>query len=221
MIGAELALSLDSAGQMRSLSGEVTADLGAPPFTARITAAQAQRTAALAAGKHHGLPITALVASEPELSIYDASVIGPDLDSPPALVWRIEVTSVAAAPVREFILIDALSGGLALRFNQAETARNRLTYTANNTGVLPGALLCNESQPLCTSGANADADAAHRYAGDTYDFYRCAMEGTATTTLAPRSAPSCNSRRRASVQTQPGTERRCCTARARPRRTTS
>ena len=45
------------------------------------------------------------------------------------------------------------------------------TYTANNLGTLPGALLCTQAQPTCTNGADPHSDAAHRYAADTYNFY--------------------------------------------------
>jgi len=45
------------------------------------------------------------------------------------------------------------------------------TYTANHTSTLPGVLLCTQAQPNCTNGLNPDADAAHRYAADTYNFY--------------------------------------------------
>jgi Zn-dependent metalloprotease len=46
------------------------------------------------------------------------------------------------------------------------------TYTANNTSSLPGTFLCNQSQQPCTiSNANPHADAAHKYAIGTYNFY--------------------------------------------------
>lgn len=47
----------------------------------------------------------------------------------------------------------------------------RQTYTAENTFSLPGTFLCDETDPVCTNGADPHADAAHRYAGDTYAFY--------------------------------------------------
>ena len=45
------------------------------------------------------------------------------------------------------------------------------TYTANSTSSLPGTLLCNQSQPNCTSGGNLHADAAHKYAIGTFNLY--------------------------------------------------
>ncbi len=45
------------------------------------------------------------------------------------------------------------------------------TYMANHGTGLPGTFLCNQSQPACTNGSNNDADKAHKYAFDTYNFY--------------------------------------------------
>lgn len=45
------------------------------------------------------------------------------------------------------------------------------TYTANNSTNLPGSLLCNQSEPTCTNGANPHADAAHQHAIGTYHLY--------------------------------------------------
>lgn len=48
---------------------------------------------------------------------------------------------------------------------------NRRTYSAGGGGSLPGTFLCDQSQPGCTNSADLDADAAHRYAADTFVFY--------------------------------------------------
>jgi hypothetical protein len=48
---------------------------------------------------------------------------------------------------------------------------NRRTYTAAGGGSLPGYFLCDQTQFSCTNGADLDADAAHRYAADTFVFY--------------------------------------------------
>ncbi|MGC3981843.1 MAG: M4 family metallopeptidase [Steroidobacteraceae bacterium] len=172
VIAGDMVMSLDGSGQMQSLSGRVNPRLSIAT-TPRIGATEARRTAALLTAKQHAVPVTALDTSTPELSIYDASLFGQTDGAPPVLVWRVEVTPLSVLlPIREFVLIDAITGGRVLNFSQLETLRSRLTYSAGNTSTLPGALLCNELQPLCTSGVNADADLAHRYAGQTYDFYQ-------------------------------------------------
>lgn len=45
------------------------------------------------------------------------------------------------------------------------------TYDANSDDVLPGTLLCNETQQPCTNGAIKDADDAHQFGKDSYDYY--------------------------------------------------
>ena len=45
------------------------------------------------------------------------------------------------------------------------------TYTANSTSSIPGVFLCDQNQPNCTSGSNPHADAAHKYAIGTHNFY--------------------------------------------------
>lgn len=68
----------------------------------------------------------------------------------------------AAAPA----VIDA-GGGIP----QLGGAPKIQTYTANKTTTIPGTLLCNQGKAICTNGVNADADNAHRYARDTYNFF--------------------------------------------------
>ncbi len=45
------------------------------------------------------------------------------------------------------------------------------TYTAKNNTSLPGTFLCSQTRPACTNGINPHADAAHKYALDTYYYY--------------------------------------------------
>lgn len=47
-----------------------------------------------------------------------------------------------------------------------------MTYTASNSSGLPGSLMCDQTQPSCTGGADPDADNAHKYAMGVLDFYR-------------------------------------------------
>ena len=170
VIGGELNVNLDEKQNLLSLNGEVSPGLSlsvVPEVTPEIAA-----TAAITAvAKWYAVHADQMVSSQPILSVYDPRLIGAGT-FPARLVWRIEVTPVSLLPIREFVLVDAIRGGIALHFNQVDTALNRETYTANNTTSLPGTLVCNESDPTCAAGAgDADAVAAHLYAGDTYNFY--------------------------------------------------
>ena len=169
VIAGELNVDVDGAGNVRTVAGKTlpTMSFGANPTIAPSTAASA---AIATVARTYSVTGATLSTSSPELWIFAPSLIGPD-DGPARFVWRMEVISPSRLDIREFVLVDAVRGSIALQFNQVETIKNRLTYTAGNTSTLPGTLICNESNPACTGG-DADAVAAHLYAGDTYDFYQ-------------------------------------------------
>src|SRR5258706_12806639 len=51
------------------------------------------------------------------------------------------------------------------------TSGYRKTYTANHSETLPGQFLCDQTKAVCTNGNNPDADKAHMYAAETWNFY--------------------------------------------------
>jgi Zn-dependent metalloprotease len=168
VLGAELVMQVDTGGNIISVSGELLPE--APgETTATLGTVEAQQIALEAVAKEHGREAGSLFVSEPEAWIYAPSLIGPDA-GPSRLVWRFEVTAGELDPIRQLVLVDATLGGVALSFNQVHTARNRLTYTANNTTTLPGTLVCNEANNTC-AGGSLDAQGAHLGARDAYDFY--------------------------------------------------
>jgi hypothetical protein len=89
-----------------------------------------------------------------------------DQPSDSRLVWLVELDGDR---LREFVWIDAVTGDVLLHFNQLPTARSRNTYTASNMTSLPGTLLRAEG---AAAVGDTDADLAHDYAGDTYDFFQ-------------------------------------------------
>ncbi len=168
IVGAELVVHLDAARNVLAAAGEMLPEavVNTDP---RVDAAAAVQTALTIVARAHTVDPAALTTTTPELWVYAPALIGPET-GPARLVWRIEVTPRALAPIRELVLVDAERGSVALHFNQIDTAKNRETYTAGNTATLPGTLVCSESNPGC-SGGDADAMAAHQYAADTYDYY--------------------------------------------------
>ena len=48
----------------------------------------------------------------------------------------------------------------------------RSTYSVFGGTTLPGGFLCNQTKTVCTNGSNLDADQAHQYAADTFNFYK-------------------------------------------------
>ncbi|MBK7453823.1 MAG: M4 family metallopeptidase [Anaerolineales bacterium] len=120
--------------------------------------------------RENGVSVDALQASTPELWIYNPALLTPYAGQT-VLGWRMEVTPrTELLPVRQLVLVEAKRGGIALSFNQIDYAKNRLTYDTGGTNILPGTLVCNESNPTCTGGS-ADAINAHVFAGQTYDAY--------------------------------------------------
>ncbi len=168
VIAGEMMVNMDERGALISINGEISPGLELDPVP-QISADDAGQIARAAASKWYGLGGDQLDVSKPELWIYDPRLISPSTH-PPTLVWRMDVSGVELLEVNELVLVDAMSGGIRLHFNQIDTARNRMTYDANNGTSLPGTLRCNETNPTC-SGGDAHEVAAHIYAGDTYNFY--------------------------------------------------
>ncbi|MEX2143112.1 MAG: M4 family metallopeptidase [Anaerolineales bacterium] len=169
VLGGELIVQMDAGGNLLSINGEILPNITVST-TPSLNASAAKNIALdLAAGQYE-VAASALSASEPELWIYNP-VLTSDVAGKTSLVWRTEITH-EFAPIRELVLVDAQSGAIVLNFNQVDTARNRLTYTCNNSGTCSApVLVCNEADPTCAAG-DADAKAAHKYAGETYDFYK-------------------------------------------------
>jgi bacillolysin len=168
VFGGELIVNLDEAKNITSLSGEILPGLSLASVP-KISAASAEQVALESAAKKHGVKKENLTAERLELWIYNPILIQPG-GGFTSLVWRTEVRPKGLAPIRELVLVDAQRGGVALSFNQVDTAKSRETYTAGNTTTLPGTLICNEANPAC-SGGDSHAIGAHQHAGETYDFY--------------------------------------------------
>lgn len=171
VIAGEIIVNMDSGRGLLSMGGEVSPS-PALSTTPGVAADEARATAVGAVAKWHGVSAGSLEATTPELWIYDPRLVGPG-DMPASLVWRMEVRAKGLDPIREFVLVDAQRGSISLHFNLIKSAKDRRTYDANSADVLPGALQCIESDDnnACTGGLIPDADYAHRYAGDTYDFF--------------------------------------------------
>jgi len=168
VMAGELNVQVSDSKDIISVNGEVLPDVSVDTIP-MVDSLSAKDTALQYVAKKYELDKAVLITTEPELWIYNPVLIRPGSGFT-SLVWRMDVTYKELSPIREFVLIDAQRGSVALSFNQIDTARNRLTYTANNGTTLPGTLVCNEANPSCTGG-DSHAVAAHRYAGDTYNFY--------------------------------------------------
>ena len=172
VVGGELIVQVVGSGDVASASGEVLPDL-ALDTTPTVDAETARHLALELVRREYGLTPDQVRVTEPELWIYNPALLGgpgPRIDT---LVWRMEVTPVDLLPIREFVLVDAHLGFVALHFNQIDGAKNRIIYDNQNdpNAYLPGyGPVATESNPPGGS-TSPDAYYAFEYAGDTYDFY--------------------------------------------------
>ena len=169
VLTGELLVNLDEYRRVISMSGEISSDLDVDA-RADISSGEARRLALETVTKWYNVRKRPLRASVPELWIVDPKILKPG-DRDASLTWRIEVTDKQEPhSLRELLFIDANTAGITLHINLIEQAKNRETYTANETSSLPGLLVCDESDPGCVAG-DTEARNAHLFAGDTYDFY--------------------------------------------------
>jgi len=205
VLGGQLALSMTEQGELIALSGEISPGLNIPT-SPQVDAQSAQQQALLAVARAHEIDAANLSPTAAELWVYDERLLLPST-RPAELVWRLEVHAQNGALVNELVLVNALTGGVSLHFNQIDTAWRSggqltvhpsaraaqparppmfgppaappavpgvplyATYDANGGATLPGTLLCDQSQPACTAGSDLDADKAHEYALDTYEYF--------------------------------------------------
>jgi Zn-dependent metalloprotease len=104
------------------------------------------------------------VYSTPRLEVFNRGILQ-DGTYPTRLTWFIEA---ATERVREFIWVDAITGGILLSFNQRPTAVNRQIHTADRSNTLPGRLIRSEGG---APTGDPDADRAYLFAGDTYNYF--------------------------------------------------
>ncbi|HEX6270870.1 MAG TPA: M4 family metallopeptidase [Anaerolineales bacterium] len=121
IMGGELIVNTDDGGNLYSINGEV-APYVSLSTTPTIDSEQARDTALKGVAKWYQQTSADFLVSEPELWIYDESLLRPSTQ-PAELVWRMDVTPVdSGLPVRELVLVHAHRGSISLHFNQVDTA---------------------------------------------------------------------------------------------------
>ena len=121
VMGGELIVNTNENGDLYSINGEISADLSLSTQPT-IDPEQARQSALQAIAKWYQKTLTDFIVSEPELWIFDESLLRTST-RPVELVWRMEVTSLdKSMPVRELVLVNAQRGNISLHFNQVDTA---------------------------------------------------------------------------------------------------
>jgi len=167
VIGGELIVHQTKERAVTCVIGEASPELDLDPVPT-VGATAASQVAIELVAKYYGVDAAALTATDPVLSAFDPALLSVPGRTKPALVWQMEITDDGTVPVREYVLIDAHAAKPVLHFSKIYHAKNRKTYSCNNTSILPGTLMREEGQAPVS---DADVNAAHDGAGATYDFY--------------------------------------------------
>src|SRR6266498_398552 len=175
IVAGELIVQTDQQRADVSANGEALPDVqvSVQPSVAADVAVQ---HALLAIAKAYHLSPADLHSTTPQSWIFNPVLLGGPGLPISRLVWRMEVTA-AAQPIRELVLIDAHTGGIALHFNQIADAKDRRVCNDNNTVDADGDQdnNCTPDKYVRVEGQgptnNTDVDLAYDYAGITYDYY--------------------------------------------------
>ena len=178
VIGGELIVQTDQQRALISISGELLPrlTLSVQPQVDGVTAEQ---IALGSVAKSYAVAAGALRIQQPVLWIFNPALLGGPGPRISRLVWRTEVQgdSTLAIPIRELVLVDAQTSGIALTFNQIAEIRRRVVCNDNNV-IDPD----DNERNNCTANTYvrvegqeatgvADVDDAYDYAGDAYDYF--------------------------------------------------
>jgi Zn-dependent metalloprotease len=173
VIAGELTVQVDAAGNVISAIGEASPEL-ALSTDPTISAANAALSARAFFARSQGNGDEALATTEPRLTIFDPLLVGaPDVRGA-RLVWQTEVSRAKPA-LREYLLIDARSGAIALHFNMLAGAKNRTVCDADGDDALVD-YPCDdparvEDDPAAPGTYHEDVDFAYDFSGDWWDFF--------------------------------------------------
>jgi Zn-dependent metalloprotease len=182
VIGAELLVQVDGQDNVVSVIGEATASRLATDVPS-IDARQAASVGRAHVARGLGLDAGALAITQPVLAVYDPRLVGAPGPAGARLVWQLEV-SAAGQAMREYVLVDAASGAIALRFSLIAGARDRVVCDA---AEMDAEVPCETPVLTESSGSSSEADVNNlfTYAGDWYDFFynrfaRDSLDGAGT-----------------------------------------
>ena len=157
VVGAEFLVHADADRNVVGMNGRFTPDRGLPREAAIDGWSAIQRAA------EQGGIVNGTYSKWPTLT-YLVNERGNAF-----LAWTVEVSYISIdGEERDTLYADAIRGDLVMLHAHNQRARNRNTYNLNNGTTLPGTLVLTE-----TGGSTSDAtlQAAHNYAGVTYDYY--------------------------------------------------
>jgi len=165
----EIVMQLNAAGGVEFVSNDIMTDDEAQDFESTwsapvITDLEAADTARATLGQ--GNPGLQFQAEPATLMIYQPSIVGNA--GPARLVWHTRVTSTPQPWVAERVLVDAVSGDIALRVSLGSDFLCRRIYDTDSS--LQGYLRRAEGNP--PYWIVPDVDCVYDALGSAYEFYR-------------------------------------------------
>jgi Zn-dependent metalloprotease len=174
VFGGEILVNTNQFGELLSLSSNVARGMAGFNSKPQIGSDQARRTALRFTAEKYGQDAKALTISNAELWVFAERIFLSESTRKPELVWKMIVDGTKSnLPVREMVMINAMTGTVSFNYAMIHNALDLAVYDMEHaTSGLPGTLLCDETDlPSCTSGADVDADNALAFGEDVYNFY--------------------------------------------------
>ena len=165
VVGGELVVGLDHADNLVSLGGEATEEPRGGAATT-VPGPTAAGVALAASARGHDRPAGAMKANEPRLWFYDPQVLGVEDPAGARPVWQVEVSDGLA--VRDLVLVDAVTGRVALRVEQVNAAdrvvcdRQNVLFVGIEADCVSAQYTRTEAGPESTV---PDVEAAFTHAG--------------------------------------------------------
>ncbi|GAA1773026.1 M4 family metallopeptidase [Luedemannella helvata] len=174
VIGGQLAVTVNKAGGLLAINGEAATTEGATT-KATVSAADAKKNAIASTARKLKISASKLRAGKASLSLYDASLVGPETIPGARPVWHIEVTAPSRPDVNQFVLVDARSGHIALTFSQVKHASDPDRAVCDMDNKPSDDWVCDREKALRTEEDDepsgiADVDYAYELTGAMHRF---------------------------------------------------
>ena len=175
VFGGNLSVQVDAALNVTAAMGELLPD-GSIDTDPELTADDAARVAIEAVVKSRDVDPDELHVIDPSLTVYDPRLVGAPGTPVSRLVWLVRVRGGdAAGPFDDLVLVDAATGGIALKTDVLAHGKERHICDDNNVFAGPDPN-CEDVGPVARTEGSAptginEVDQAYDLLGRAYDFY--------------------------------------------------
>lgn len=166
--GSDLIVGIAQDNSLLSINGEVASAINTTTVPT-VTQNQSQNIALQLMANASKDSASPLKVENAQLVIFNAAIVDMPGDSSNILAWKCQVKGDGKeGPIDELVFINANNGKVLYHFNQIADAKNRSTYSYQNTTT---STVLKRSEGQAAIG-EVDVDNAHDFAGDTYNFYK-------------------------------------------------